>query len=282
VKIRCRNRSTRRSQARQSTASQSNSSPSGPFTAPTSADAMPNLPFGSSFVVIVSHTSSPDPRQPASAAGHQARYPASYPRTAGRRASKGSRFPAAFRPPAFASRVILFPPEELGLPHGRLTAHHKAGGPRRGFHVPHSRVTTGVGALYTPGTGGALLTECRARPAPAASQRLRPCTPPITSHRAEFRFTRHQQGFTQFTRPVCPSPALLAMGRGLLRLSLGLRTSPLPATHAKEGARQRARARDYTTDITSALLTASPLAKCDLVSQRQIRMLPSRRGSRRV
>nr|GID87489.1 hypothetical protein Ade03nite_64130 [Actinoplanes derwentensis] len=56
-------------------------------------------------------------------------------------------------------------------------------------------------------------------------------------------------------------------GTEILRLSPGLRTPPLPATHAKEGARQRARARDYTTDITPVLLTASPLAKCDLVSQ---------------
>ena len=27
-----------------------------------------------------------------------------------------------------------------------------AAGPRRGFHVPHERDTTGVGALFTPGT----------------------------------------------------------------------------------------------------------------------------------
>jgi hypothetical protein len=59
-------------------------------------------------------------------------------------------------------------------------------------------------------------------------------------------------------------------GQGSFGFPLGLRTLPLPATHAKGGARHRARARDYTTDITSALLTASPLAKCDLVSQRQI------------
>ena len=63
------------------------------------------------------------------------------------------------------------------------------------------------------------------------------------------------------------------MERGSFGFPLGLRTPPLPATHAKGGARHRARARDYTTDITPALLTASPLAKCDIVSQRQISAL---------
>jgi hypothetical protein len=61
-------------------------------------------------------------------------------------------------------------------------------------------------------------------------------------------------------------------GTGTPRLPLGLRTPPLPAAHAKGRARQRARARDYTTDITSTVLTASPIAKCDIVSQRRIRM----------
>ena len=271
VKIRCRNRSTCRSQARQSTASQPNSSPSGPFTATTAAEAMPNLPFGSSFVVIVSHTSSPDPRQPAFTAGHPARYPASYPRTAGRRTSTETRFPAAFRPPAFASRVILFPPRSwafltVGLPPTSTSGWTPSG-------LPRSTLTSydrGGCPLYP---GDRRCSPDR-MPCPASAYRIpaaRPYTPPDTSHRAELRFTRHQQGFTRFTRPVCPSPVALAMGRGPLRFPLGLRTPPLPAAHAKGRARHRARARDYTTDITSALLTASPLAKCDIVSQRQIR-----------
>jgi hypothetical protein len=88
-----------------------------------------------------------------------------------------------------------------------------AGGPRRGFHVPHSRDSTGVGALSTPGTSGALLTECRARPAPAATKAARPNTPPETSHRAEPLFTEHQRRFTPFTRPVCPSPVTSTTGR---------------------------------------------------------------------
>jgi hypothetical protein len=43
------------------------------------------------------------------------------------------------------------PARELGLPHGRLTG-RAAPGPGRGFHVPHQRDTTGMGASSTPGT----------------------------------------------------------------------------------------------------------------------------------
>jgi hypothetical protein len=62
------------------------------------------------------------------------------------------------------------PARELGLPHGRLTG-RAAPGPGRGFHVPHQRDTTGMGASSTPGTAVLSLTGCRARPAPAAFQR---------------------------------------------------------------------------------------------------------------
>ena len=94
-----------------------------------------------------------------------------------------------------------------------------------------------------------------------------PCTP-LLLPTTEPLFTRHQRRFTRFTRPVCPSPVTPGWDGRSFGFPLGLRTPPLPATHAKGGARQRAHARDYTTDITSVRLTASPLAKCDLVSQR--------------
>jgi hypothetical protein len=162
-----------------------------------------------------------------------------------------SRFPVAFRPPAFASRVIPIPPGELGLPHSRLTARRHGGGPRRGYHLPPSRATTGLGALSPPGTGGAHRTGCRARPAPAASQRHVPTPrhhiPPrgATIHEASMKVHAiHPSGL-----PLARDPH---SGMEILRLSLGLRTPPSPATHAKDGARQRARTRDYRTDITSA------------------------------
>jgi len=61
-----------------------------------------------------------------------------------------SRFPAAFRPPAFASWVILFPLGScafltVGRPGGLIRT-----GPQRGCHVPHERDTTGVGAPFIP------------------------------------------------------------------------------------------------------------------------------------
>jgi hypothetical protein len=84
-------------------------------------------------------------------------------------------FPAAFPLPAFAS-WSSFPAEGLGLPHGRLTGH--MAGPRRGFHVPHARATTGVGALYTPGTTVLTRAGHDHQPASAAPPRLSPCTPP--------------------------------------------------------------------------------------------------------
>ena len=61
------------------------------------------------------------------------------------------RFPAAFRPPASACRVILFPPGTWAFLTVGLPGTH-APGPGRGFHVPHLQDTTGVGALSTPGT----------------------------------------------------------------------------------------------------------------------------------
>ena len=144
VKIRCRRRRTRSSQARQSTACQSRT-PSGPFTAP--AGTAPNLSVGSNLVAIVSLTGSPDPRQPAFAAGHPARYPASYPRTPGRRArtsspvscclsTTGIRFsghPVPARGTGPSSRSADRPPEggrtPSGFPRSALTSYDRVGCP---------------------------------------------------------------------------------------------------------------------------------------------------------
>ena len=142
-----------------------------------------------------------------------------------------SRFPAAFRPPALACRVILFPPGDwafltVGLP-GALPDPDGVSAFRT------ARYDRGGCPLY-PGDGGALPARCRARPSPAASQRPVPaprtCIPP-----AGLRFTRHQRGFTRFTRPACPSPVTTRMGPAVLGLSPVLRTPPLPATHDRAG-----------------------------------------------
>ena len=117
-----------------------------------------------------------------------------------------SRFPAAFRLPAFRFSVIRFPPGDwafltVGLPDQRS-------GPRRGYRVPHARATTGVGAPSTPRTAVLLPAKATAQPAPAASQRP-VLAPSYGVPSAGLCFTRHQRGFTQFTRPVIP----LACGR---------------------------------------------------------------------
>jgi hypothetical protein len=115
-----------------------------------------------------------------------------------------SRFPAAFRPPALACRVILFPPGNwafltVGLP-GATSARTRTGFPRSAL-----RDTTGVGASSTPGT--AVLS----RPDAVPGQRLPLPSGQSLSPRAHIpsrgsAITGHQRRFTRFTRPACPSP----------------------------------------------------------------------------
>ena len=130
---------------------------------------------------------------------------------------------------------LLRQPGEEVLHLLRFPAPHGAQAPR-GARFPRSapaRYDRG-GCLLDPGDGGALPARCRARPSPAASQRPVPaprtCIPP-----AGLRFTRHQRGFTRFTRPACPSPVATRMGRAALGLSPVLRTPPLPAAHDRAG-----------------------------------------------
>ena len=96
-----------------------------------------NLSFGSGVV----GSSSSQAHLPTSApfrAGHQARYPASYPGRPRRSRPSLSRFPVAFRPPAFASWASCsrrgFGPSLRSAYRTRISA----SGPRRGFHVPHA------------------------------------------------------------------------------------------------------------------------------------------------
>ena len=100
-------------------------------------------------------------------------------------------FPLRFR----RRRSLLghpLPAEELGSPHGRLTGHPIASGPRRGYRFPHARAAAGVGASYTPRPAVLFPAEGRVRPAPAALPRLvlRPRSN-IPIH-AGLRVTRHR------------------------------------------------------------------------------------------
>jgi len=147
VKIRCRSRRTLSSQARQSTASQSRIASSGPFATATAVAS--NLSFGSGALVIFSFTGSPDRVSPLSRPGTR---PGIRPvmRDGGRGGQPYlSRFPVAFRPPAFASRSS---DTRRGVgPSLRSAYRTRRSGPRRGYHVAHAQDATGLGASCTPG-----------------------------------------------------------------------------------------------------------------------------------
>ena len=234
VKIRCRNRRTSSSTRRQSTACQSKGASSGPFTAPTMVGLASNLSSGSGASVISLLTGSPDR---VSALSRPRTRPGIRPVIRNDRLEEAailSRFPAAFRLPAFASRSS-HSRRGIGSPHGRPT------GPTRGrtqTGLPRSARTScdrGGCPLY-PEDSGAHPDGSPPRPAPAASQR-QSLNPATTSHHARLRFTRHQQGFNH----VHPSGLPLARATGVepaaLRLSPELRTPPLPAAHVRGGDR---------------------------------------------
>jgi hypothetical protein len=94
--------------------------------------------------------------------------------------------------------------------------------------------------------------------------------PAPASHRARLCLTRHQREFTQFTRPVFPSPVTAQMERAA--------TSAFPrASHPADqepddarqgGDRHRARTWNYSLNITFGLIlqSCSSLTTCDLVS----------------
>ncbi len=144
-----------------------------------------------------------------------------------------SRFPAAFRLPAFRFSVIRYPPGDwaflaVGLPN-RPSVRTPSGLPRS------TRTSCGRGGcLLHPEDGDAHPTEGHLQPAPAASQRPVPA-PHSSVPSTGLSFTGHQRRFTQFTRPAFPSPVAHRMERRALGLSPELRTPPLLATHVGVG-----------------------------------------------
>jgi hypothetical protein len=123
AKIRCRRRRTSSSTARQSTACQSRAAPSGPFTTTVS-----NLSFSSGSLINDVFAGSPDPRGHPFGSGHQARYPASYPRRPAEELAVMSRFPAAFRRTGIRFSGRPSPAKGFRLPHGRPTTTADSGG----------------------------------------------------------------------------------------------------------------------------------------------------------
>jgi len=185
-----------------------------------------------------------------------------------------SRFPAAFRLPAFASRSS-HSRQGIGSPHGRPTDPHRAG-PRRGYRVPHARATTGVGAPYTPRTSGAHPAGSPPRPAPAASQRpvpkprhtIPPCEAPL-----------HEASTGVHSRsPVRSSPRHRPRDG-----TSGASASPRASHPAVTGSARRGRGQAIehgpgtTAQLTSVdLQSGSSLNACDRASHGELRGRPRR------
>jgi hypothetical protein len=145
------------------------------------------------------------PRQRPCGPEHQARYPASYTSTFREETRPcGTRFPAAFRPPAFASWAPC-PARDFRPSHDRPTARPALTRACRAdldevytFRTHETR--TGPGALYTPGaTVSAGRRPIHGRRLPPLSGR--PLAPRYNDPARDVSVTRHQQGFPG-SRPV--------------------------------------------------------------------------------
>jgi hypothetical protein len=121
------------------------------------------------------------------------------------------------------------------------------------------------GPLLYPGAAVSSRPAGHHRSAPAASQR--PALHPRCHHpSAREVVTRHQQRFTQLTRPIFPLPIAPERNENPFGVSLQLRTPPLPATHAKAGTGLTDTDPELHPRHQSNLPTASPLTTCDLAS----------------
>jgi hypothetical protein len=146
-----------------------------------------------------------------------------------------SRFPVALRRTGIRFLGILFPPGASAfVASGLPAAPYGAAGLRRGFHVPHARAATGVGAPSTPGP--AVFTR-PAKICPAAACRsstARPCTPVfIPSPEA---LGNEASAGVHSRSPVRPSPRLPSrMERVRFGFFPKLRTPQLPAAHVRAG-----------------------------------------------
>jgi hypothetical protein len=154
----------------------------------------------------------------------------------------------------------------LGLPYGRLTGPRP--GPHRGYHVPHVRVATGVGASCTPRT--AMLTRLTGflQLAPAASQRPVPA-PRTTSHQRGLP-SRGINGGSR-NSPVRSSPCLWPPdGTGALGL---LPRASHPAGRTGRRTSGWGQAIEHEPETMPSTSAEPPIcivysSTCDLVSQR--------------
>ena len=175
--------------------------------------------------------------------------------------------------------VILFPPRSwallaVGLPDARsrpdldgVTA-FRTRELRPGWVPSLPR-----GRRCSPGQVVSLTGACRSTTASPYS--------PVNIPSSGGRFTRHQRGFTQFTRPVFPSPVAARMERAAAS-AFPRASHPAdqePTTHAEVGTGQRARTWNYTLNITSVdPPIGSSLTTCDLASHDEQRHWAQRRA----
>lgn len=139
-----------------------------------------------------------------------------------------------------------------GVPLSSRSAYQAVPGPRHGFHVPHTRVTAGLGALFTPRPSGALT----AGPIPPAAARPLfqgpgPITPAFIPSPGAIYYEASSR--VRLRSPARPSPLPVIPGWSgdFLGLLPGLRTQQAgPAAHARAGDGHRALTRSYTTGIT--------------------------------
>jgi len=149
------------------------------------------------------------------------------------------------------------PAEGFRPPHGRPTrwVPKHPPGPRRGFHVPHTRVTAGLGALFTPRPRGAQRPVRSLRPSRAPSARGQVLSPRSTSHLPKLSITGRRQGFTCVHPPgFLPGPVIPGWNKDHLGHTP---RAPHPADqgsaeHAEAGDGHRALARSYRTTDTAA------------------------------
>ena len=274
VKIRCRNRRTSASTRRQSIWRQSKGASSGPFTTPTMAVAASNLSSGSGASVIFLLTGSPDRVSALSRPGTRPGIRPVIRDDHLEEAAIMSRFPVAFRLPAFRFSVIRCPPRSWAL----LTV----GLPDTDGCPDLDGVTAFRTHELRPGWVPSIprgrrcssRTEGRAQPAPAALPAASPSTPlqPIPSCGAPL--------YEASTRvhAIHPSGLPLACSRpdGTGRPWAFPRAShpadQEPTTHAEAGTGHRARTWNYTLNTTSAdPPIGSSLISCDLASHRPSR-----------
>ena len=162
-----------------------------------------------------------------------------------------SRFPVAFRLPAFASRSS---DARRGIRLSSRSAYRPArgrAGPRRGYRVPHARAATGVGALYTPGTVVLLPAGARARPAPAAPRRPVPDDPAPTFHPRGCASRGINEGSSNSPVRSSPRPRPPGWNGPPLRLPPELRTPPTRSRRRTPRAGTGHRARTWNYRSTS-------------------------------